>query len=627
MKSDLASKVLAQSSITEGSPAEAGFERAYENEQTLNALLRTVIQHKPLTEILQDCLDVLLSVSWLSILPKGGILLVEGEEEVLTLVANRNLSPELLTICHKVPFGRCLCGRAAREKKLIHASCVDERHENRFDGMKPHGHYNVPIMDEDVVLGVLVLYLPHGHSGEECESRFLNAVADVLSLAIQQKRVEEAIRYQAECDPLTGVNNRASFFEKFERILETKRQADEGKGCLLVMDLDHFKDINDLHGHEVGDQLLKATADRLVQCTRDTDIVSRLGGDEFAVVLPGSDEPPQCDFVISKIHKALTEPIKIRGRMFEPRYSIGATIFPRDGHDAPSLYYNADIALYEAKAKGRNTWCYFEAQLKEYLQQRNELSRELKGAIARGELEIALQPQFKIADQSHAGLEVLVRWSNNEKQISPAHFIPIAEENNLVSAIGEQVLHKSLAAVRKMLDDGLKPGLLAVNVSPIQLKDEGFAETVADALSCYEIAGDQVEFEITETALLDRSSDKIEQTLHEIRELGIKLALDDFGTGYASLAHLKRFPIDRLKIDKTFVGDITDDPADAVIAVTILNLAHNLGLEVVAEGIEEPHQLEFLRRHGCDYGQGKLIAMPLFLDDFVDYLTQASRIH
>ena len=444
---------------------------------------------------------------------------------------------------------------------------------------------------------------------------------DITSL----KQAEAAIKRHAEQDALTGLANRAVVNQRLRELLDGRRAAD-GIGAVVLLDLDHFKDINDTLGHDAGDALLREVARRLSSAVRQTDVVARLGGDEFALVLPGLTGAQDAHAIVAGIHESLRREIVIAGREFRPSGSIGVTLFPADGDTPADLFKNADIALYQAKARGRGTWCFFDPALRSRLERRQEIADALREAIAAEELQIALQPQARTRDGGHTGFEALVRWSRAGETVSPAEFVQVAEETGLIVALGTAVLSQALGSARALLDRGFDPGQIAVNVAAAQLKHDGFVGDVERLLARHDLPSTRLEIEVTENVLLDRGSDKIADTLRSLHAMGVTIALDDFGTGYASLAHLKRFPVDRLKIDQSFVRDIGTDPEDAAIARTIVNLAHSLGMEVVAEGIESRAQLEFLRLHGCDIAQGYFISRPLLgVDAVARYLEARGR--
>ncbi len=334
-------------------------ELALENERALNAILRCAVSNEELSEVLEHCLDILLSVSWLSILPKGGIFLVDGEQRELHLVASRNLAPELLSLCARVPFGRCLCGRAAATREIQYARCVDDRHETRFPGMAPHGHYNVPILAGEEVLGVIVLYLPHGHPEHEGEMQFLTSVADILSLVIRQHRVRdqlhqavEQLEILASTDVLTGLYNRRFFLA---RLREEWSAADrlELPLSLLLLDIDHFKRINDTWGHCAGDMVLRVTGHLLRASLRRYDVAARYGGEEFAVLLPRTPLHEAGEIARRLRDRLRNQRIDVGGETVRVTASFGvASRLPPEGEE--SFLARCDRALYAAKEAGRD---------------------------------------------------------------------------------------------------------------------------------------------------------------------------------------------------------------------------------------------------------------------------------
>ncbi len=434
---------------------------------------------------------------------------------------------------------------------------------------------------------------------------------------------ERRIRKQAETDPLTGLLNRSSFLSELKNHL-THRQKDEAKGCFILLDLDHFKSINDTLGHQAGDDLLTATARRLKRVTRPTDLVARLGGDEFAIFLPGVTLE-NYETVAEKIQAALTRPLRLDASRLQPKVSMGVALVDRTGMDADSLIRMADTALFQAKRDGRNTWRDFDEELQQRRERRHAIIRGLREVIAAQAIDINLQPQVNLADNSHDGFEVLARWTHQGKPISPAEFIPIAETGGMIMDIGRIVLSKSLGWYSAMKQRGLDPGRMALNISPLQLKCEKFLETLQSALGMFAIRPADLELEITETAIIGRDEALIERNLKRLAAAGFQISLDDFGTGNATFSHLKRFPISRLKIDKTFVDDIGRNPENTIITLAIINLAHNLGMDVIAEGIETPQQNSFLKINGCDIAQGYYHARPLTPAAAEDWLKAQSR--
>lgn len=442
----------------------------------------------------------------------------------------------------------------------------------------------------------------------------------------ERKKAEVELRHLAEHDPLTELVNRKILLERLDLSVASGRRMDlPTAGAVLMIDVDHFKEINDTQGHDVGDQVLQIVAKRLLRSTRSVDTVGRLGGDEFAVILPHLTNLSEDDRPISRLHRKLSAPMTIGGREIFPSFSIGVARFPEDGEDAATLLKNGDIALYEAKRNGRNQWQFFDRRIGQALTSRQNLIAQLRRDLDAEKLEVAFQPQLFLGDKALRGVEALVRWNSDGGYVSPAHFIPIAEDCGLIEPLGALVLDKTLRMAAALRDEGLDPGIVSVNVSPRQLKSMAFVDLVNECLDRHAIAKSALELEMTETALVGTWSDKVLQTLEALSSHGVSIALDDFGTGFSSLSHLKDFPVHTLKIDKTFVRDIEIDEQDARLVRAVLSLSEDLGLTTIAEGVEAASQEYFLRENGCVVGQGYLYARPLFFGDLHALLKERSR--
>ncbi len=425
----------------------------------------------------------------------------------------------------------------------------------------------------------------------------------------EQRAKDDEIRRLAEQDDLTGLANRAVLRNRMQDAL-TLQQDIGGGGALILIDLDHFKDINDTLGHEAGDRVLITIAERLRGCINDGDVVARLGGDEFAVFLQEAPTEDSVAKVIERITVRLCDDVLVEGRQTAIGISAGAALYPRDGRTPGEVLKHADIALFEAKAAGRNTHVFFSPRHSAVRARRQTLAEALRMAIGHGEPEVAFQPIVETESAAHSGFESLARWTHAGTAIPPVEFIPLAEETGLAMALGEVLFAKALARTSQLHSLGLDPGTLSVNVSAQQLRDPGFARTVGDALSRHGLSPQSLEIEVTENVIFGRWADAIATTLRELHRLGTRIALDDFGTGYASLIHLRRLQVHRLKIDKSFTADCTTNADDAAIVRTIISLAQSLGLDVVAEGIETQEQRAFLQRNGCDFAQGYLFGRP-----------------
>ena len=432
----------------------------------------------------------------------------------------------------------------------------------------------------------------------------------ILADITERKQSEERMRHIAQHDALTGLPNRMALLMRLGQLLPEARRHG-WKLAIMFLDLDRFKIINDTLGHQVGDELLREVACRLSSVIRETDFVARLGGDEFVIILPGIANPADAANVASKAIVALSASIEANGHELHTSPSIGISIFPDDGPDGDTILKNADTAMYHAKSAGRNNFQFFANEMNRISADRLSIEHKLRHAIARNELALCFQPQFRAGDSVPVGVEALLRWHHpTEGTISPARFIPIAEETGIIVEIGEWVLANACRKMKQWIDNGLKPMRIAVNVSPRQLRRRDFAETVANALTNSGLPAELLELEITESSVMENPQEAI-LILERLGRMGVTLAIDDFGTGYSSLGYLKLFPIDHLKIDRSFVADIETDLNDRAIAFGTIALAHSLGLKVIAEGVETEDQLELLRTNGCDEVQGYLLSKPL----------------
>lgn len=439
------------------------------------------------------------------------------------------------------------------------------------------------------------------------------------------KLAERQIKRQAERDPLTGLHNRRVVLDRLGRLLADERRRQEGLSALVLVDLDGFKTVNDTLGHDAGDALLVEVAERFRRSLRRGDTVARLGGDEFALILTDLSSEQDAGRVVEKLLLRLLAPISIGGRSVTTSGSFGVALIPRHGSTAIDLLKHADMALYQAKASGRSTWAVYDPDLRRTIERRGAMTEALRGAMARDQVKVALQPQISFVNGRHCGFEALVRWKRGRNMVPPPELISVAEDAGLIVPLGYYIIDKAMVAMRQLLDAGMEPGRLALNVAAAQLKDPGFAATLAGLIARHRLHATAIEIEITENVVLDRSSATIAATLQDLHAAGIAIALDDFGTGYASLAHLKRFPLRRLKIDRSFIGGVTANANDAAIARAIVSLAHSLGMEVVAEGVETEQQYQFLSNLGCDIAQGYLISAPLQDADVTRYMEKQSE--
>jgi len=448
-------------------------------------------------------------------------------------------------------------------------------------------------------------------------SHYIGSFIDIS----ERKIAEERIHRLAHHDALTGLLNRFSLENRLDQALFSARRENEELAVMFI-DMDRFKTINDTLGHHVGDALLVEVGRRLRVGVRESDIVARLGGDEFVVVLTGMEAGMTAAHIAAKIVFALGQPYLIAGNELHSSPSMGISIFPSDGEDPETLMKNADTAMYHAKELGRNNYQFFTSAMNAAAGERLALERDLRAALTESQFEVHYQPQICTLDSRTCGVEALVRWRHPQRGlIPPLTFIPIAEETGLIEALGEWVLDEACRQWAEWRTQGISKLRMAVNLSAHQLRSPTLIERVGAIMAKHGLGSGDLELEVTESAAMDDPERAIGQ-LKALRELGVELAIDDFGTGYSSLAYLKLLPIQTLKLDRAFVRDIESDENDAAISAATLALARNLGLKVVAEGVETEGQRAFLAAHQCDFLQGYLFSKPLPADEATAFLTR-----
>jgi diguanylate cyclase (GGDEF)-like protein/PAS domain S-box-containing protein len=448
------------------------------------------------------------------------------------------------------------------------------------------------------------------------EYRYDISVVEDISV---RKGAEERIQYLATHDGLTGLPNRVMFGQILQLAIETARRYDR-KLAVLFIDLDRFKIINDTLGHEAGDVLLREMAARLRECLRASDVVARLGGDEFVVLLQEINEPAQAATVARNILSVVMKPLVILGQECRVTGSIGICMHPAGGQDDQSVMKNADMAMYLAKEEGKNTFQFFSDQLKPQSVERLTLETNLRRALERDEFALHYQAKVNFKTGAITGVEALLRWQNAELgSVSPARFIPLAEETGLIVPIGKWVLRTACEQSVAWREQGLPPVRMSVNLSLRQLNDESLVPEIQAVLAQTSMDPSLLELEVTESSIMQNAGRAVE-ILTAIKALGVKLAIDDFGTGYSSLSHLKRFPIDTLKVDRSFIREVANDAEDKAIAEAIIAMGKTLSLTVVAEGVETPQQQAFLSEKLCDEMQGYYFSTPVAAQDFAELL-------
>jgi diguanylate cyclase (GGDEF)-like protein/PAS domain S-box-containing protein len=465
------------------------------------------------------------------------------------------------------------------------------------------------------------LDMPHGSTFFEARISHLKEHKQIVTIIrdiTEQHKTAEVIRHQAYYDTLTLLPNRFLALDRLSQLLNEAQRNNE-KTAILFLDLDDFKKVNDSLGHEVGDRLLKESANRLNEVVRQEDTVGRLGGDEFIVLLRGLSDSHNTLTVVENLLNIFRKPFKIDGRELLLTLSIGIAIYPENGKSTSDLLRNADLAMYQAKALGRNTYSFFTKEMNVTMLRRLEVEEQMNGALERNEFEVYYQPQIEITNCSIIGAEALLRWHNPVLgDISPDEFIPIAENTGLIVPIGHFVVEQSLSFLNDWQIDQKSNFRMAVNISPRQFRDIELLNFIKNALNSANIEAHNLELEITEGVLMIGQS-YIDDALVKLNALGVKLSMDDFGTGYSSLSYLRRYPFDVLKIDRSFIEGITIRKSDLDLVKATISMAHSLGLTVVAEGVETHEQKALLKDLKCDYLQGYYFSKPITADQLIEF--------
>jgi diguanylate cyclase (GGDEF)-like protein/PAS domain S-box-containing protein len=504
-------------------------------------------------------------------------------------------------------------------------SSICLRHMARALPSTDGGHNTIWILEDVTEKKSAQAALTQAH--DELENRVHERTEELaqtnarLLLEIAERRhAEQQIEFLAYHDPLTGLPNRLLLQDRMQQAM-AHAQRTTTRLALLFLDLDNFKKINDSLGHATGDALLKEVASRLRECVRDADTISRQGGDEFVILLSDLLDPDAAVPVLTNIMERLQEPFYADGTELSTSVSIGAALFPQDGPDFETLRKKADMAMYRAKEAGRNTYRFFNEEMNTEAVEHLVIRNGLRRALERGEFTLHYQPQIDLASAAVIGAEALIRWNHPEfGLVPPGRFIPIAEDSGLIVPIGEWVIHEACRQAMAWKTSGLPDLTIAVNLSAVQFRRSQVEQTVISALQQSGLDPSLLELELTESILI-QNVEQVLATVKRLKLLGVKLSIDDFGTGYSSLSYLKRFDIDKLKIDQSFIRDLATDPDDAAIVRAIIQMAHSLNLKTIAEGVENPGMLQRLRIFRCDEAQGYHFARPMPADEFARYLS------
>jgi diguanylate cyclase (GGDEF)-like protein len=560
-------------------------------------------------------------------------------ETVASAGPNREISMNVrLSADASRPEGQGITGTAFRTRRpcISNDYLADFGEAGHFSNLIRDGGTlsgaGLPLLKDGKSIGVL-LFLSSELGAFSFELiELLQRLADNISFALnnfdradEKAKADERIEYLASHDSLTDLPNRETFNQLLHFAIEASRRY-QRRFAVLFIDLDRFKIINDSLGHEAGDLLLVETADRLRRSLRSSDVVARLGGDEFVVILESTTDSQDIEVIAQTLLSALSQPMQLRGHECHTTASIGIAMFPADGTDVQTLTKNADMAMYRAKEDGKNGFRFFTEEAKTQSIERLTLETSLRRALERSEFSLHYQPKVDLASGRITGVEALLRWTHPELgMLSPVQFIPLAEETGLIVPIGRWVLKQACAQNMAWQRQGLRPVSMAVNLSPRQFADESLLHHIDDALSSCGMLPMLLQLEVTESMVMQNVSRAV-RTLEAIRSRGIRLAIDDFGTGYSSMSLMKQFPIDTIKIDRSFVRNLADDGEDQAIAQAIINMGKALGMTIVAEGVETTEQETFLRNHACDETQGFLFSRPVPPDELSQLLLQPAAV-
>jgi diguanylate cyclase (GGDEF)-like protein/PAS domain S-box-containing protein len=583
---------------------------------------------------LEDVLDRLMRLTESQLTGiSGSVLLLDKDGGHLRHGAAPSLPSAYIKAIDGAPIGPKAgsCGTAAYRREAVVVSDIlnDPLWEDYRELAAEHGFrscWSTPILShERQVLGTFAMYSKEVREPSIAEARLVNAARRMAGIAIERKQAEERIHFMANHDALTGLPNRTLLRDRLAQAVLHAERYDRWVTVAFI-DLDNFKFVNDSLGHNAGDELLKVVAARMVDCVRPTDTVVRLGGDEFVILLV--DQPTSEDMIsatLQKIRAAIAEPIPIEGHDLEVTCSIGLANYPKDGADADALLANADAAMYRAKENGRDNFQFYTPELNTKVHEKFLMQKDLRNALLRSEFVLHYQPQVDLRSGRVFAVEALIRWNHPRLGvIAPLRFIPMAEETGLIVPIGDWVLREACRQNRAWQAAGFQPMTVCVNVSARQFKERNWVSRVANALRESGLEAQYLELELTESLIMQDIEQAV-ATMRELQILGVQLSIDDFGTGYSSLAALKRFPVARLKIDKSFIDNIPHDENDKAVASAVISLGQNLNLRVIAEGVETEDQVAFLRENNCDEMQGYHFSKPAAAADIEKLLRAAAR--
>lgn len=594
--------------------SEAALHNAYFVEAMIHMILSESLENISLEEILHKALNMIIAAPWIAFEPMGSIFLVEDEKNTLILKAQINLPEALKKSRAYVPFGKYLCGKAALTQQIQFINFYDGQMDISYKEITPSAQYAVPIVSGGNTIGVINVFMKAGHIREEKEENFLLNIANTLAEIILRKKAEERIQYLAYYDGLTDLPNRNLFLDRLKQGISRAEYSSEFV-AVLVIDIDRFKSINDSFGNEIGDKVLIEVAEKLRSTIRKGDSVARLGNDEFGLILIDVADVDDIIPVMQKIIKYISSPVKLDKEEIIITFSAGISIYPQDSENPEDLIRFAGLALEIAKKEGRKSYRYYTEDLNIKASEFISIERNLYHAIKNKDFCLLYQPYYELDKQKMIGMEALIRWQNKDMGlVSPDKFISVLEDTGMIIEVGEWILRTATKQVKEWQNKGYPVVPVSVNLSLIQFRQKNLAEIIKKIIGECGYYPSLLTLEITESAFM-QNLESARSAFKELKDMGVSVSIDDFGTGYSSLAHLKRFPIGNLKIDKSFIREMINDTDSASLVIAIINMAHTLNLKTIAEGIETEEQLKILRLLRCDMGQGFYLCKPLLAEE------------
>ena len=609
--------------ISERKQAQEKIERDYISQQVIASVLETSLKPIDFEKRLQLILQQILDIPWLRLQAKGAVFILK-DENTLEMVAHQGMADETINSCSTLSLGECLCGQVAQSKEVIYKGCVDEDHHHLTTGAENHGHYCLPIQVEERLLGVLNLYLDHAHPRNEDEITLLGTISSTIGGMIQRHEAEQNLLHNAYHDDLTGLPNRLLLIDRLKQRMAHLERNPESLFAVLFLDLDRFKIINDSLGHSVGDLLLIEVAKRLRGCIRPEDTLARLGGDEFILLIEDLSSETEVSHLTDRIYTVLRDPFEVNGLELSAPCSIGITFGNSRYQQPEEMLRDADTAMYRAKSISGLHTVFFDKAMHTTALGRLTMESELLHAFENNELCVYYQPIISSTTGLIEGVEALARWPRPDgSMISPAEFIPIAEETGLINEIGSWVLRQACQQTREwqLALSQCSDFYVSVNLSGKQLIQTDLFDFIETILQGIDYRPENLRLEITESTLMDNSEGNT-ALLKKFRDHGYRFYIDDFGTGYSSLSYLHSFPFDALKIDRSFVNNLESGDEHCKLVETIISIAHNFNMKVIAEGVETESQHAQLKAMGCEYLQGFLFSRPLPGDELFTLLSK-----